>query len=143
MNRLNYRVIIFLFAFLFGIIFSIQSLIQSEEGKKITLGLDLQGGLHMLLSVKSEVAVESKVKSIGTTIKYELEKEDIIFDDLKIEDNSVKFELLDKDDLPKVSELLKSDFSDIEVKQDGLKFILTLSKKLIEETKKRCHKSSS
>jgi preprotein translocase subunit SecD len=143
MNRLNYRVIIFLFAFLFGIIFSIQSLIQSEEGKKITLGLDLQGGLHMLLSVKSEVAVESKVKSIGTTIKYELEKEDIIFDDLKIEDNSVKFELLDKDDLPKVSELLKSDFSDIEAKQDGLKFILTLSKKLIEETKKRCHKSSS
>jgi preprotein translocase subunit SecD len=117
------------------VVFSIPSLVQSEEGKKITLGLDLQGGLHMLLSVKSEVAVESKLKSVGTTIKYKLEDEDIIFDNLKIEDGTVKFELLDKDDLPKVQEVLKEDFGDIVVKQDGLKFTLTLSQKLIEETK--------
>jgi len=135
MGKLNYRVVIFLFAFLFGVVFSIPSLVQSEEGKKITLGLDLQGGLHMLLSVKSEVAVESKLKSVGTTIKYKLEDEDIIFDNLKIEDGTVKFELLDKDDLPKVQEVLKEDFGDIVVKQDGLKFTLTLSQKLIEETK--------
>ncbi len=142
MNKLNYRVVIFLFAFLFGIVFSIPSLTQSSEGKKITLGLDLQGGLHMLLSVKSEVAVESKVKSIGTTIKYQLEKEDIIFDDLKIEDNSVRFELLDKDDLPKVTKLLENDFKDIDVKQNGLNFILTLSPKLIDETKKNAIKQA-
>jgi len=63
MGKLNYRVVVFFFAFLFGVVFSIPSLTQSEEsnttGKKITLGLDLQGGLHMLLSVKTEVALES------------------------------------------------------------------------------------
>ena len=142
MNKLNYRVVIFLFAFLFGIIFSIPSLMQSSEGKKITLGLDLQGGLHMLLSVKSEVAVESKVKSIGTTIKYKLDDEDIIFDDLKIEDKSIKFELLDKDDLPKLMKILKDDFKDINIKQEGLKFTLTLNNKLIEETKKNAIKQA-
>jgi len=136
MGTLNYRVVIFAFAFLFGIVFSIPSLTQSQEGKKITLGLDLQGGLHMLLSVKTDVAVESKVKSIGTTIKYKLDDEDIIFDDLKIDGKSVKFEVLDKDDLPKVTKLLKEDFKDIAVKQDGMKFTLTLTPKLIEETKK-------
>ncbi|MCK4441875.1 MAG: protein translocase subunit SecD, partial [Sulfurovaceae bacterium] len=120
MGNLNYRVVIFLFAFVFGMVFSIPSLTQSEEGKKITLGLDLQGGLHMLLSVKSEVAVESKVKSIGTTIKYKLDDEDIIFDDLKIENGVVKFEVLDKDDLPKVTKILKDDFKDISVKQNGM-----------------------
>jgi len=57
------------------VVFSIPSLLQSDAGKKITLGLDLQGGLHMLLSVKSDIAVESKLKSIGTTLKYKLEDE--------------------------------------------------------------------
>ena len=134
MNSLNYRVVIFFFAFVFGVVFSIPSLIQSEDGKKITLGLDLQGGLHMLLSVKSDVAVESKVKSIGTTIKYNLEDKDIIFDDLKIDSGVVSFEILDKDDLPKVKKILADDFKDLTLKQDGVKFQLSLTPELIKET---------
>jgi preprotein translocase subunit SecD len=135
MNTLNYRVVIFLFAFVFGVVFSIPSLTQSEEGKKITLGLDLQGGLHMLLSIKSEVAVESKIKSIGTTVKYNLEDEDIIFDGLKISDGRVTFEILDKDDLAKVDTILLEEFQEITVKKSGMNFELTMSEKLIEETK--------
>ena len=135
MNTLNYRVVIFLFAFIFGVVFSIPSLTQSEEGKKITLGLDLQGGLHMLLSIKSEVAVESKIKSIGTTVKYNLEDEDIIFDSLKIEDGKVTFEILDKDDLAKVDKILLEEFADITVNKNSMNFELTMSDKLIEETK--------
>ncbi|NEW60195.1 protein translocase subunit SecD [Sulfurovum sp. bin170] len=135
MNSLNYRVVIFLFAFVFGVVFSIPSLTQSEEGKKITLGLDLQGGLHMLLSIKSEVAVESKVKSIGTTVKYNLEDEDVIFDELKIADGKVIFEILDKDDLPKVTKILAEEFKDITVNKNGMNFELIMSDKLIEDTK--------
>jgi preprotein translocase subunit SecD len=135
MNSLNYRVVIFLFAFVFGVVFSIPSLTQSEEGKKITLGLDLQGGLHMLLSVKSEVAVESKLKSIGTTVKYELEGDDIIFDELKIEDGKVTFEILDKDDLPKVDKILKEEFKDVTFSKKGMIYEMVMSEKLIEETK--------
>jgi preprotein translocase subunit SecD len=135
MNSLNYRVVIFLFAFVFGLVFSIPSLTQSEEGKKITLGLDLQGGLHMLLSVKSEVAVESKLKSIGTTVKYELEGDDIIFDELKIEDGKVTFEILDKDDLSKVDKILEEEFKDITINKNGMIYEMVMSEKLIEETK--------
>ena len=135
MNSLNYRVVIFLFAFIFGVVFSIPSLTQSEEGKKITLGLDLQGGLHMLLSIKSEVAVESKIKSIGTTVKYELEGEDVIFDDLKIEDEKVRFEILDKDDLTTVDKILKEEFKDITISKNGMIYEMSMSEKLIEETK--------
>ncbi|MCH9740506.1 MAG: protein translocase subunit SecD [Epsilonproteobacteria bacterium] len=135
MANLNYRVVIFLFALIFGVVFSIPSLTQSEEGKKITLGLDLQGGLHMLLSVKSEVAVESKVKSIGTSIKYNLEDNEIIFDELKVDNGVVSFELLDNEDLAKVTKLLAEEFKGISVKQDGLNFELSLSPLLVEETK--------
>ncbi|MCB4784315.1 MAG: protein translocase subunit SecD, partial [Sulfurovum sp.] len=70
MKMLNFRVMLFAFALIFGVLFSIPSLIQSESGKKITLGLDLQGGLHMLLGIKSDVAIESRTKSIAASVKY-------------------------------------------------------------------------
>ncbi|MBD3793528.1 MAG: protein translocase subunit SecD [Campylobacterales bacterium] len=137
MGKLNYRIVIFFFAFLFGVIFSIPTLTQSDEGKKITLGLDLQGGLHMLLSVKSEVAVESKLKSIGTSIKYNLEEEEVIFDDLRIGQGMVRFEILDKDDLPKVSKLLAEEFTGVQANQNGLVFELLLTSEEIKQTQEQ------
>jgi len=150
MGNLNYRVVVFFFAFLFGIVFSIPSLTQSfsndtnqtkdsnSTGKKITLGLDLQGGLHMLLSVKKEVALESKLKSIGTSVKYMLEKEDVVFDNLKIDNNLVTFELLDNDDLSKVDKFLLDDFKNVVVKKskitEGTLYSMSLSEALITET---------
>lgn len=135
MDRLNYRVVLFAFAFLFGIVFSIPSLTQSQEGKKITLGLDLQGGLHMLLSVKTEIALESKMKSIGTSIKYFLDKEDIVVDNLKIDNGVVKFELLDPSDKIKIDAMLADEFKDVTLKKDGLTYQLSISEKLAKETK--------
>ena len=138
MGKLNYRVVVFLFAFLFGIVFSIPSLTQSEDsnttGKKITLGLDLQGGLHMLLSVKTEVALESKLKSIGTSIKYNLEDEDIVFEDLKISDGKVIFELLDKEDTPKVDKLLREEFKEVAIIKNALVYEMLLSPELAKLT---------
>jgi preprotein translocase subunit SecD len=134
MGKLNYRVVIFLFAFLFGVVFSIPSLVQSDEGKKITLGLDLQGGLHMLLSVKTEVALESKVKSIGTSVKYLLEDEDIVVDNLRIDDGVVEFELLDKDDAMKVDKLLLEKFKEVSVQKSALVYKMSLSPELVKQT---------
>jgi len=134
MGKLNYRVVLFLFSFLFGIVFSIPTLTQSDEGKKITLGLDLQGGLHMLLSVKTEVAIESKVKSIGTSVKYILDKKDIVVDNLKVSDGSIVFELLDDTDVPKVDKLLAEEFKDVSIKKNALVYEMSLTPKLIKET---------
>jgi preprotein translocase subunit SecD len=136
MGSLNYRVIVFAFAFIFGIVFSIPTLTQSEEGKKITLGLDLQGGLHMLLSVKTEVALESKLKSTGTSIKYVLEDQDVIFEDLKIDGGIVSFELLDEDDVAKVDKVLTEDFKGIVVEKSGMSYQMSLSDTLAKETEK-------
>ncbi len=135
MGKLNYRVVVFLFAFLFGVVFSIPSLVNSDEGKKITLGLDLQGGLHMLLSVKSDVAVASRVKSLGTNIKYQLEKADVIFDNLKISDGKVSFEILDEDDLPKVKKILADEFKGFKITEHDKIFEVSLTDALIDETK--------
>jgi len=127
MKTLNYRVVLFAFALIFGIVFSIPSLTQSEEGKKITLGLDLQGGLHMLLGVKSDEAITSHIKSLAGTLKYILDDKEIIFDDLNIEDETIKFELLDEDDLSAVKEVISKEIKGVTLTQNGLKFSMDIT----------------
>ncbi|XOB62800.1 protein translocase subunit SecD [Campylobacterota bacterium DY0563] len=108
MKIFNYRLIIFILSIIFGVVFSVPSFLQTDSGKKISLGLDLQGGLHMLLGVKTEEAVTSKIKSIATSIKYFADDEEVLIEDLSIKDNTVHFTVLDKDELPKVDEMLNS-----------------------------------
>jgi len=136
MKTLNYRLVIFAFALIFGVVFSIPSLTQSESGKKITLGLDLQGGLHMLLGVKSEEAVTSRIKSIAASLKYALDDKEIIFDELKIDGESVKFELLDDEDVAKVGTLVSEELKGVVLTHDGLLFSLNMTPEEVTLTKK-------
>jgi preprotein translocase subunit SecD len=133
-KTLNYRVVLFAFALIFGVVFSIPSLTQSESGKKITLGLDLQGGLHMLLGVKSEVAIESRMKSMAASVKYIFDDEDIIFDDLRFDDDQIFFELLDTDDVAKAKKLLKDELEGTALSENGLKFSLVMTQEEIART---------
>jgi preprotein translocase subunit SecD len=130
--------IIFAFALIFGVVFSIPSLMQSESGKKITLGLDLQGGLHMLLGVKNEVAIASKSKSIAASIKYLFDDEEIIFDALNLDEDTgvITFEILDKDDIAKVNKLLKEQLEGVTFNENALKYSLQMTAEEIERTRK-------
>ncbi len=132
---MNFRLILFIVAILFGIGFSIPSLVSLDKGPKITLGLDLQGGMHMLLGVKTDEAIKSKTKSLASSIKYFTDDEEIVIDDLSIGEESVSFALLDKDDAPKMDKML-SEMKGVSVKKDGLKYTLTFTpqeKKLIKD----------
>jgi len=143
MKTLNFRVILFAFALIFGIVFSIPSITQSESGKKITLGLDLQGGLHMLLGIKSEVAIESRTKSMAATVKYIFDDEEIIFDELRmVEGKQITFELLDKDDVAKAKELLKKELPGTVLSENGLKFSLEMTPEEIKRTKQNAIKQA-
>ncbi len=134
--KLNYRIVIFALAIAFGIFFSLPSLTQSENGKKVTLGLDLQGGLHMLLGVKTEEAVKSHIKSIAASIKHYAERKDILLDSLKFNDESVSFVLLDSDDTKVIQELL-GEIEGANVVVDGENISLSLSDEEVERTKKQ------
>ena len=133
---LNYRIVLLAFALIFGIVFSIPSLTQSEQGKKIILGLDLQGGLHMLLGIKSEVAIESRTKSMAATVKYIFDDEEIIFDELRMnDDGTITFELLDSDDVSKAKALINKDIEGTKLTQNALKFSLAMTEEEKERTK--------
>jgi preprotein translocase subunit SecD len=103
---LNYRLVIFLLVTVFGIVFSIPSFLQTNDGEKISLGLDLQGGLHMLLGVQTQKAVEGKVKSLASTVKYFTDDQDILIEDLIIQKDQLNFILLDSDETSKLDTML-------------------------------------
>ncbi len=120
-------------AFLFGIVFSIPSLVQSESGKKITLGLDLQGGLHMLLGVKSEEAVKSTLKSLLSTAKFELDKKDIVIDNVEIGKTSASFEVLDEDEVQNALKTLKDVIKDAQIKAEKNRIVISLNQEQLDK----------
>ena len=133
--KLNYRIVIFALALVFGIVFSMPSLLQTQDGKKITLGLDLQGGLHMLLGVKTDEAVKSRIKSIAASIKHYSERNDILIDNLKFDDEKITFEVLDSDEIPNMQKYIE-DIDGVKVTNSGAIVAITLTPKEIESTKK-------
>lgn len=133
--KLNYRIVIFAIAITFGIFFSIPSLLQTEQGKKITLGLDLQGGLHMLLGVKTEEAVASRLKSMAASVKHFTVRNDILIDGLAFNEESVQFEVLDSDDTLAIDEFLK-DFEGINISKNSLVISISLRPEEILKTQK-------
>ena len=133
--KLNYRIVIFALAIIFSVAFSIPSLTQSEGGKKVTLGLDLQGGLHMLLGVKTEEATKSRIKSIAASIKHFSDRNDILIDGLTFDESSVKFEVLDEDEISKFDDFLKEIDGGI-VSKNATVVSLSLTEKEIIKTKK-------
>lgn len=125
-SKITYRLVIFLIAILFGVGFSMPSFLQTQTGAKVSLGLDLQGGLYMLLGVETEVAVHSKVKSIAASVNYYAKKEEILIDKLKVKDETINFSLIDSDDVSKVEKML-SEIGGLDVKKDGLNYSLNLT----------------
>jgi len=130
----NYRLIILLLCIIFGVVFSIPSLLQTNTGKKIALGLDLQGGLHMLLGVNTHEAVGSKIKSIATTVKYFSDDEELLIDGLLINEDNVSFSVLDADEIPKIDTML-SGIKGLAITKTGLEYTIKLTPEDIIKTK--------
>lgn len=134
MKIFNYRLVIFALSIIFGVVFAIPSLMQTDSGKKISLGLDLQGGLHMLLGVNTHEAVTSKIKTIATSVKYFSDDEDLLIDGLSIDGDSVVFTVLDSDEIPKMDEML-AQIKGLNVVKEELNYTITLTPEEVQRTK--------
>ena len=134
MKIFNYKLVIFIICTIFGIVLSIPSLLQTDNGKKIALGLDLQGGLHMVLGVNTHEAVTSKIKSIATTIKYFSDDEDLLIDALSINENNVSFSVLDDGEIAKMDEMLNQ-IKGLDITKNGLEYTIKLTEQETANTK--------
>ncbi|HEC1538702.1 TPA: protein translocase subunit SecD [Campylobacter upsaliensis] len=124
--KITYRLLVFIAVFIFGIAFSLPSFLQSERGAKINLGLDLQGGLYMLLGVDNKEAVKSKMKSVASSLHYSINKENILIDQFIVKDESLEFSLLDEGDMTKMQALL-DEIKGLNVQKDNLHFAVSFT----------------
>lgn len=105
--------------------------------EKIALGLDLQGGMHLVLEVKVEKAVEASLERLADDIKRDITAEDLEVDRIKalFADRQVNVRMVDKLDLPPVKTILAGYpfFSLVSEDSDGLGLVYKLSADQIKQ----------
>ena len=103
----SWKKLLVLFVVALGIVYALPNLLPSGKesdsglvpGQKINLGLDLQGGSHLLMLVDMEVVETERLNSLGETIRQEFRTEKIRFSDLKVENRSVSVSVRKADDV--------------------------------------------
>ena len=115
---------------------------NSWPHKKINLGLDLQGGMHLLLEVQNIKAVEAEVERTIQEIKKELRKQEIKHLGIsRLKDNSILVKLQDGENKSKFETVLSKDFENLIIKRPEtnagiITFHLSLPEKEIDTLKK-------
>ncbi len=138
----NYRLLAFIFACCFGIFFSIPSFFQDStqypfftDKKKITLGLDLQGGLSLLLDVNVNEAVHNQYVSMLSEIKYQTDKRNIFINKLKMQNNTISFVLFDLSKEEDINTIM-SKIDGAVWNKNGNIFSITLDEQAIKKVQK-------
>ena len=101
------KFLVFLAALCFGLVCSVPSFFDTK-GPKITLGLDLQGGLQLLLGVDTDAAIAARYSSIASAIEYEAAKKQILLSPVQAQESNVQFDLIDSVEVSELEVLLKS-----------------------------------
>lgn len=103
--------------------------------EKISLGLDLQGGMHLLMEVQSEKAVENTVERYAADFEELLFEERIPFDHVgKIGSSKIEVEIIDPTTKENFEEVIQKRFSVLgkareDRKEDSISYILELDNK--------------
>ena len=82
--------------------------------KKINLGLDLQGGMHLVLEVDVDKAVASTIERLSHDLRRELRKKRIKHKDFTVDRLSIGFTILDPKELEIFDALLDKEFQGLQ-----------------------------
>ncbi|MEH0021049.1 MAG: protein translocase subunit SecD [Desulfobacter sp.] len=110
--------------------------------KKINLGLDLQGGMHLVLEVQNEKAVEAELERTISELKKDLRKEGLKHRGItRTQDNSIVADIFGPDSRETVEKLLSDDYPNLlipsaETTGNGVSFTLRMPDEEMDSIKK-------
>ena len=82
--------------------------------KKINLGLDLQGGMHLVLEVDTDKAVEDTIERLAQELRTSLRQERVRVHGLdRVEKHRIAVRIEGEENIAKFNKLLDADFKDI------------------------------
>ena len=95
--------------------------------KKVTLGLDLQGGSHLVLQVDVDKALKDQISTAVREIRNKFEDKDIPLIGVEKRGKELEFTVLDPEVISKAEEIVKEDYGDMfHVKAEGNRLVLWL-----------------
>lgn len=107
----KWKIVLILLISLLGVVYAAPNLLTREEAeqlpswlpnKQISLGLDLQGGSHLLLEVKTQTVIDEELTALVESVRTSLRKERVFYTGLGVQGTSVVFHLRDAGDMDKV-----------------------------------------
>jgi len=125
--KLRYRIWLVIGLVLVSFLFLIPSLMEPLPSwwpaifpkEKIRLGLDLQGGIHLILHVEVEKALENALSGMGEDLKRELRAKELAAVSIKRVDQRLHVKLLDADKVGELRELLANRFPTLQEVGNG------------------------
>ncbi|MBU1163245.1 MAG: protein translocase subunit SecD, partial [Proteobacteria bacterium] len=143
MKNFSWRVIIVLAVILSAIIYILPTINQGWwPHKKINLGLDLQGGMHLVLEVDAEKSVESTIERMTYELHSLLKKENIRYIGIdRIENSKISLKISGNNNILSFDKLLDNELKDLRVfskstDDEILTIILNLPEKETRHIKK-------
>ncbi len=127
-KSLTWRSAIAAIAVLAAFIYLIPSLTSEIPGwwssilprDKIHLGLDLQGGMHLVLEVESSKAVESHLERVVEELKRDLRKDKIRYTELKRDGtDGIRITLMRAEDEPVFKDMIAAGYPDFGLESSG------------------------
>ncbi len=141
--KLSWRLILILLVVISGIVYTLPSFYPALwPHKKINLGLDLQGGMHLVLEVDTQKAVESTVERITQEMRSLLKKEHIRYVNLdRIDGAKISVTVSDPEAIDNFEKLLENEYEDLrrvseERDDSGLTVVLEIPAKEAEGIKR-------
>ncbi len=105
--------------------------------KGIRLGLDLKGGIFLLLDVQTEKSIEQELNSINDIVKQDLTESRGIIKSSGVSGSSLIIDFYSKDDLSKAKEAATSNFSNVaSISEENLTLRVTLNPNYVTDLKK-------
>ena len=142
MKNFSWRTIVILVVIIAAIVYILPSFKDTLwPHKKINLGLDLQGGMHLVLEVDTHKAVESTVERISQDMRVSLKKERLGGKVSRMQDNQIHVLLKPEASAEEFTNLLDDEFRDLKINRsattgDGYETYLALPDQEIDHIEK-------
>ncbi|MBW7849264.1 MAG: protein translocase subunit SecD [Rhodospirillales bacterium] len=125
----RWKVLVILAVCIAGAVFATPNLLSRQQAENlpgwlqpVNLGLDLQGGSHLLLEVEVGTVLKERLTSLVDSARIELRKERIRYVDLGVDGNAMTVRIIESGDRAKARDLLRGLDRDTEIDEraDGL-----------------------
>jgi len=142
LKAFNLKTVLIISVILTAVICLLPTFFDTWPHKKINLGLDLQGGMHLLLEVQNIKAVEAEVERTILEIKKQLRKEGINHLGIsRLNDNSILAKFQGDEDKSGFEKILSKSFENLmahhsKTDNETISYKLTLSDKETASIKK-------